>query len=133
MDAASKSVDFHFINNNQLTLDAINHKAEDYFFNMDFIMRNIKKMQKILERYELIFKDAVTIKKIFLKMYKQFESKFSRKEKISGLFNKIGKNSHNVNFKEMYENIDIFNGYYGTLRRNNIHLTDDRIYGKILI
>jgi hypothetical protein len=120
------------IDSNQLSLEAINKKSEDYFFNMDFVVRNIEKMRKIVNQYNIMFKDAVTIKKIYSKMINQYLEKI-KNENIQDSFKMLGRDSYELKCEEIFNNIDILKGYYTTLKSRNIKLSDDKIYGKQVI
>lgn len=144
---ALANTQLHTIQANQLSLEAINKHAEDYFFNMDFIMRNLVKMKKIVSKYITMFEEVVVIKKIYNKIIKQLfsNSGFSEdsgnielsnsgisgiKDSIVKKFIDLGRDKFDVSCEEMFGNIDIFNGYYLMLKSKNIKLTDDKIYSK---
>lgn len=129
IDKAINSVKLHTIDSNELSLEAINKKAEDYFFNMDFVIRNIEKMRKIVNQYNMMFKDAVTIKKVYSRMINQYLDKI-KNDNIQDSFRALGRDSYEVKCEEVFNNIDILKGYYTTLKSRNIKLTDDKIYGK---
>lgn len=129
VNEAIKDIDFHLIDKNLLSIDAINKRSEEYFFNMDFVMRNINKLKKITCKYREILDNIYAVNDIYEKVLRQILEKSANDRINTYLFGKKDEKL-SINIEEYLNNIDIFNGYYTSLKSNKIRLTDDKIYSK---
>lgn len=95
-------------------------------------MRNINKLRKIICKYREILDSLYTVNDIYEKVLRQILEKHSNEKINTFLFGKKDEKL-SLSIDEYLNNIDIFNGYYTTLKSNKIRLTDDKIYSKFLL
>lgn len=133
MENAAVKVDLHIINTSELTFEAINKKSEDYFFNMDFVMRNLKKLEKILSRYESILNESSYLFNLYKRMALAKMSSTQSYEQLKMLANTPLPQSFSIQYKDTLENLSIFKTYYQGLKSHQIRLNDDKIFGKHLL
>ena len=125
---ASKMVVFHTIDNNRMTFDKVFKNSEDFYTNMDFIVRNLSKMKKIIQR-------LVAMRKEFLDMKTAFKQLLRVKlpnDKIKALdYGAVLEEKEFLMYFEPMHNIDILNSYYKSLKSKQIHLSDKKALSKV--
>ena len=124
------------INNPVLTFDKINKNINEYFFNMDFVFRNLIKISNLIKKYEEIMKNTDKIHGIYSKLYEYFYNKqdsiisnsSNKNIPSTTTINKAYTSSIGINYQELFSNLDLFKNYYSSMKSNKIHLNDDKIY-----
>ena len=113
----------------------INKKSDDYFLNMDFILRTFTKMYSNIPKYETNLKNSQTMKKYYKVLLKRLLeinriliNNANYSYSLGGLDIEF---EEEIVWRDQFSYVPLLNGYYNALKKDPIHFNDDKIYGKL--
>jgi len=122
--------DFHYINPSNKLKQMINKKSDDYFFNMDFILRTFTKMYNNIPKYEINLKNSLTMKKYYkVLLRKSLEINQININNVNFSLDVEFDDNDNIMWRDQFKYLPILNQYYKALKKNPIHFEDDKVYG----
>lgn len=129
IDQSIAGHDFHYLNENNNFFLKINKHSDEYFFNMDFVLKNLSKIEKMLYKYSFLYKNSIKVKNF----YKKIVTFLAKKNKLSVEDLKLGMDidiDEEFNIDEISRSLTGLNDYFVRAKANKIHLNENKLYSK---
>ena len=102
-----------------LQLDELNKKIQDYYFNIEFVVRNIKKMIDFLTNYHKLYKYSIFVKDVYRRHLVKNSQFILRRD---------GLEDRNIEiYINCLKNIDMF---FQRLKQTKISFNRNKVYSK---
>ena len=127
IDNALKSISLHYLNENNNAFQQINVKTSDYYNNMEYIFRSFDKIEKVLKKFENLYKNSVKIK-LF---YKKAISFISKKHNITLSDFNLGIEidlDEEISIKSYIIESRKVKDLYQLIKKDIIHFNDNQVY-----
>jgi hypothetical protein len=127
IDTVLKSISLHYLNENNNAFQLINVKTADYYNNMEYVFRSLDKIDKVLKKFENLYKNSVKIK-LF---YKKTISVISKKHNITLSEFNLGIDidlDDEINVKGFSSELKKVKQIYEVVKKDIIHFNDNQIY-----
>lgn len=144
-DNQNKDTNLNEINNYNM-FDKIMKNSNDYYSNMDFILRNLEKLKNLINKLINNKKEIIDFK-FYYKQILRKKISFDKVSNIDNILPILSSNNkeNNINnyensnmndniflFNELSYNINILNHYYNAIKSKHLKLSEKKIYSKYI-
>jgi hypothetical protein len=109
-------------------MNKINRKTDDYYFNMDFVFKNLDRLITTIESYEKNYNDSIRLKKFYKIILKQLAERGKIPVADPSFSIELPEEQQSVPWKDIIGNVNMFKDYYQRLKSETVQLSEERVY-----